>query len=324
MFDQDSSQDEIYSSCVHDLVDACFEGYNATVLAYGQTGSGKTYTMGTAFDTAASSIMPGEEGIIPRAIAYIFDRIEQTQREHMMTNAITTGSDDDNNELSTLSATATCPKFSVLVQFMELYNEEINDLFASLPSTTATTTGFSSSLAYTTCTQEGGFQTTEQFVYNKTTTMRSRIEIHEDHAGGINVQGCSTHEVRSASETLDKLRMGARIRTTGATNMNLTSSRSHAIFTLHLKQTRLVRSAGQQQQSQTDPDEYGDDSNGNNNEYETLSAKFHFVDLAGSERLKRTGATGHRAKEGISINRGLVSYSFFLISRFLTLRICKF
>eukprot|EP00061_Rhincodon_typus_P009755 g33501.t1 len=41
------------------------------------------------------------------------------------------------------------------------------------------------------------------------------------------------------------------------------------------------------------------------NEYETLTAKFHFVDLAGSERLKRTGATGERAKEGISINCGL-------------------
>ena len=39
---------------------------------------------------------------------------------------------------------------------------------------------------------------------------------------------------------------------------------------------------------------------------ETLTAKFHFVDLAGSERLKRTGATGERAKEGISINCGLV------------------
>lgn len=35
------------------------------------------------------------------------------------------------------------------------------------------------------------------------------------------------------------------------------------------------------------------------NEFETLTAKFHFVDLAGSERLKRTGATGDRAKEGI-------------------------
>ncbi len=36
-------------------------------------------------------------------------------------------------------------------------------------------------------------------------------------------------------------------------------------------------------------------------------AKFHFVDLAGSERLKRTGAIGNRAKEGICINRGLLA-----------------
>ena len=42
-------------------------------------------------------------------------------------------------------------------------------------------------------------------------------------------------------------------------------------------------------------------------DWERLTAKFHFVDLAGSERLKRTGATGDRAKEGISINCGLVS-----------------
>jgi len=47
-------------------------------------------------------------------------------------------------------------------------------------------------------------------------------------------------------------------------------------------------------------------SDASETELETLHAKFHFVDLAGSERLKKTGATGDRAKEGISINRGLV------------------
>lgn len=44
-----------------------------------------------------------------------------------------------------------------------------------------------------------------------------------------------------------------------------------------------------------------------------LTAKFNFVDLAGSERLKRTGATGDRAKEGISINCGLVNILKFLL-----------
>ena len=53
--------------------------------------------------------------------------------------------------------------------------------------------------------------------------------------------------------------------------------------------------------------ENGPPSSAEVTDWETLSSKFHFVDLAGSERLKRTGATGERAKEGISINCGLVS-----------------
>ena len=53
--------------------------------------------------------------------------------------------------------------------------------------------------------------------------------------------------------------------------------------------------------------EGGDVSQYEISDWESLSSKFHFVDLAGSERLKRTGATGERAKEGISINCGLVS-----------------
>lgn len=50
----------------------------------------------------------------------------------------------------------------------------------------------------------------------------------------------------------------------------------------------------------------GDDDDGPG-EWTTIVSKFHFVDLAGSERLKRTAAQGERAKEGISINSGLLA-----------------
>lgn len=40
---------------------------------------------------------------------------------------------------------------------------------------------------------------------------------------------------------------------------------------------------------------------------EFMVAKFHFVDLAGSERAKKTGATGATMKEGININKSLLS-----------------
>lgn len=65
VFDQHSTQDQVYDSCVADLVSAVVEGYNATVLAYGPTGSGKTYTMGTG---SALHCMEEQQGIIPRVI----------------------------------------------------------------------------------------------------------------------------------------------------------------------------------------------------------------------------------------------------------------
>lgn len=86
--------------------------------------------------------------------------------------------------------------------------------------------------------------------------------------------------VRGAKEALGALRAGALARTTAATNMNSSSSRSHAVFTLLLRQRRLA----------ADQDPVDRETDGETPEqYETLTAKFHFVDLAGSERLKRTG-----------------------------------
>lgn len=73
--------------------------------------------------------------------------------------------------------------------------------------------------------------------------------------------------------------------------MNDQSSRSHALFTIFVRRQRLL----------TPSDNVPD------NDLETLTSKFHFVDLAGSERLKRTQATGERAREGISINCGLLA-----------------
>ena len=85
--------------------------------------------------------------------------------------------------------------------------------------------------------------------------------------------------------------------------MNDQSSRSHAIFTLYIQQQRLSKV-----ENPFGPDtETLDNAGPSGEDYEMLSAKFHFVDLAGSERLKRTGATGDRAKEGISINCGLLA-----------------
>uniref|UniRef100_A0A671QYE5 Kinesin-like protein KIF21A n=1 Tax=Sinocyclocheilus anshuiensis TaxID=1608454 RepID=A0A671QYE5_9TELE len=253
VFDMDSQQDSIYSNCTEKLIEGCFEGYNATIFAYGQTGSGKTYTMGTGFDV---NITDEGLGIIPRAVSHLFRGIEERRQ-------------------AATEQGRPVPEFKINAQFLELYNEEVLDLFDS----------------------------TRDMEARK---QKSNIKIHEDASGGIYTVGVTARTVSSEAEMMQCLRLGALSRTTASTQMNVQSSRSHAIFTIHLCQVRFCAS-----------DNVGGASveikkvlvNGSSemNEFETLTAKFHFVDLAGSERLKRTGATGDRAKEGISINCGLLA-----------------
>ncbi|KAG9467713.1 hypothetical protein GDO78_014431 [Eleutherodactylus coqui] len=71
---------------------------------------------------------------------------------------------------------------------------------------------------------------------------KSNIRIHEDANGGIYVSGASTRSVNSEAELLQLLKEGALSRTTASTQMNSQSSRSHAIFTIHLHQTRVSES----------------------------------------------------------------------------------
>uniref|UniRef100_A0A671QYC6 Kinesin-like protein KIF21A n=1 Tax=Sinocyclocheilus anshuiensis TaxID=1608454 RepID=A0A671QYC6_9TELE len=249
VFDMDSQQDSIYSNCTEKLIEGCFEGYNATIFAYGQTGSGKTYTMGTGFDV---NITDEGLGIIPRAVSHLFRGIEERRQ-------------------AATEQGRPVPEFKINAQFLELYNEEVLDLFDS----------------------------TRDMEARK---QKSNIKIHEDASGGIYTVGVTARTVSSEAEMMQCLRLGALSRTTASTQMNVQSSRSHAIFTIHLCQVRFCAS-----------DNVGETDNrlvngsSEMNEFETLTAKFHFVDLAGSERLKRTGATGDRAKEGISINCGLLA-----------------
>ncbi|KFV62987.1 Kinesin-like KIF21B, partial [Dryobates pubescens] len=250
VFDLDTWQEQIYTTCVGKLIEGCFEGYNATVLAYGQTGAGKTYTMGTGFDM---NICEDEQGIIPRAIGHLFSGIEERKR-------------------AAQSQGLAAPEFKVSAQFLELYNEEILDLFDSARDPDAR-------------------------------HRKSNIKIHEDASGSIYTTGVTSRLISSQDELIQCLKQGALSRTTASTQMNVQSSRSHAIFTIHLCQMRVCPRPELVNVEVPSPL----DGAQTTTEYETLTAKFHFVDLAGSERLKRTGATGERAKEGISINCGLLA-----------------
>lgn len=137
--------------------------------------------------------------------------------------------------------------YEMNVSFLEIYNEELVDLLAAAAGVRA-----------------------------------MPLTIRQEGSGEIVLAGLREQPIATIDDVYDLLRKGSLCRSTGSTEMNMNSSRSHAIFTLLLRQLKK-------------------ESN------ESLVSKIHFVDLAGSERLKKTGALGSRARESISINSGLLA-----------------
>jgi kinesin family protein 1 len=113
---------------------------------------------------------------------------------------------------------------------------------------------------------------------------KGNLKVREHPSTGPYVEDLAKLAVRSFEEIDHLMDEGNKARTVAATNMNETSSRSHAVFTLTLTQKR--------HDAETSMDT------------EKVS-RISLVDLAGSERANSTGATGARLKEGAEINRSL-------------------
>jgi kinesin family member 5 len=70
IFPVKAQQEEVFQTIGQPIVNAAFEGINATIFAYGQTSSGKTYTcVGPNCDD------PQDRGLLPRCVSAIFGRI---------------------------------------------------------------------------------------------------------------------------------------------------------------------------------------------------------------------------------------------------------
>ncbi|KAG9440639.1 hypothetical protein H6P81_020804 [Aristolochia fimbriata] len=154
VFDQGSTNARIYELLTKDIIRAAVDGFNGTAFAYGQTSSGKTYTMNGS-DT--------DPGIIHLAVKDIFENIKMI---------------DDR-------------EFLVRVSYMEIYNEEINDLFAP---------------------------------------ENHKLQIHESLERGVFVAGLREEIVNNAEQVMKLIELGEVNRHFGQTNMNIRSSRSHTIF----------------------------------------------------------------------------------------------
>ncbi|OAD61345.1 Kinesin-like protein KIF14 [Eufriesea mexicana] len=107
---------------------------------------------------------------------------------------------------------------------------------------------------------------------------RAPLKVREHPVFGPYIVDLSQHCVQSNSQ-----------RATAATGMNEKSSRSHSIFSIILTQTQVNKQLDNKPMDAS------------------RRSKINLVDLAGSERLSQTCASGDRLKEGVSINKSLLT-----------------
>jgi len=139
-------------------------------------------------------------------------------------------------------------EYHVTMSYLEIYNELIRDLL--VPSSSSTL-----------------------------------LELREDAKGTIQVAGLQENIVRTPEEVMDMLHKGNRARTQEPTKANKTSSRSHAVLQVNIRQKDVAPSHTEQ----------------------VRFAKLYMIDLAGSERAAHTQNTGRRMVEGAHINRSLLA-----------------
>ena len=147
--------------------------------------------------------------------------------------------------------------YSVRVSYFEVYNEHVRDL---LVPRTGDTGPHGIGVNY--------------------------LKIRESPTEGPYIKDLTDAPVKNFAEIMRWMKVGDGSRTTASTKMNDTSSRSHAVFTIMLKQMH----------HDMDTDETTE-----------RTARIRLVDLAGSERAKATEATGARLREGSNINKSLTT-----------------
>eukprot|EP00592_Proboscia_alata_P007091 CAMPEP_0194356782 /NCGR_PEP_ID=MMETSP0174-20130528/4354_1 /TAXON_ID=216777 /ORGANISM="Proboscia alata, Strain PI-D3" /LENGTH=849 /DNA_ID=CAMNT_0039126511 /DNA_START=294 /DNA_END=2840 /DNA_ORIENTATION=- len=257
VFSSSHGQKDVYKNAVGTSVcENIFSGVNMTVLSYGQTGSGKTYTMGTAMgsieDQARSTAMP-KSSLDPN------DDLSNTspsEMENSFSNELSV-SDDDGICVRAVYDLFKAKKsykgsISVALTYLELHNDEIKDLLG-----------------------EG--------------EKHEQLKIQDLGDNGVVVKGLTSIMVHSPEHAILHMRRAASKRTTGATNTNSASSRSHAVAVFNVTVRPLIENDGMSV----------------NQEPEIIHTKLTLVDLAGSERIKQSGVEGFQQQESININKDL-------------------
>lgn len=163
VFDTDATQLDIYKSIGEKLVKHVISGYNSCIFAYGQSNSGKSFN-------TFNIINESDYGLVPRCLVAIFNAL--------------------NGNPKLLNS-------SVKLSFLEIYLENIRDLFS---------------------------------------TEKEFLKLREHKTKGVYVEGLIQRDIRSANEGIRQILQALNNRMSASTKLNDTSSRSHAVITIYIEQ----------------------------------------------------------------------------------------
>ncbi|KAJ9458138.1 Kinesin-like protein [Diplonema papillatum] len=258
-----ADQIDVFNSTGTVAVEAALKGYHCCIFAYGQTGSGKTYTM------LGSEANPG---IAPRLVDHLFQE---------MANAQGAGG----------------YQYQVSISFMEIYNEKVKDLLEesrrgdknrprkeSFVSKRGSVPRKGSDHSTSHTSPKGKKRSNTLTKFDAGDDDYQELRVRHSPAKGVFVEGLTcldkSHGVSTAEDIKRAIKTGMEYRATAETKMNSTSSRSHAIFQIHVVAKNASKGSRRY-------------------------AHINLVDLAGSERLKMSGAEGDRKIEATKINVSL-------------------
>ncbi|GAB5361262.1 hypothetical protein AAMO2058_000698300 [Amorphochlora amoebiformis] len=164
VYDKNGSQEEVFDRSVKPILEKVLKGFNSTIFCYGQTSSGKTFTM------MGDLSSPKAYGIVPKVTEGLFEHIGSAEGKHY--------------------------NFTIMLSFLEIYNEKVFDLLVS---------------------------------------GRRDLKIRQTKARGFHVPSLSHHVVSDAKHMFSLINAGFKNRSTSATSQNAESSRSHSMLTVRLE-----------------------------------------------------------------------------------------
>jgi len=267
-FWQNSSQQLVYEKVGEPLLQHALDGFNCCILAYGQTGSGKTYTMvGDDNDSMWAGLGSGKG---PAELAGVIPRLC-----HGLLAAVRASIGIDTHKSSLSSETDHTHSrghdgyqlldATISASFYEIYNEKVHDLLSAKPEAPC------------------------------------RVREHPEE--GAYIDHLSMSPIENMAQAAQVMMHGLKQRAVAETRMNAMSSRSHAVFTLYIRQKLAHKEKGDKHESGSGKDKDKDSG------FIQRNSKITLVDLAGSERVSLTGATGERLVEANNINKSLSTLS---------------